>query len=195
MGQTVRHTAGKAVVIGASAGGLSALSAALRPLPETFPAVIMAVIHLPPDRDSLIPELLAAHCALTVVEAEDKIDARPGTVYFAPPDYHLLVELDGRLSLSSDDPVLYSRPSIDVLFESAADAYGPDLTAVVLTGANEDGAAGARAVARAGGRIIIQEPSAAYARAMPAAALSAVPGAQVVPLDAIAAELMREVAA
>lgn len=185
----------RAVVIGASAGGLSALSTVLKPLPRDFPAAVMAVIHLPPDRDSMIPALLASACALKVVEAEDKMTAETGAVYFAPPDYHLLVELDGRLSLSSDDPVLFSRPSIDVLFESAADAFGPDLTAVVLSGANEDGAAGARAVAASGGRVIVQEPAGAYAPAMPQAALDAAPGAQVLPLDAIAAELSREVRA
>jgi two-component system chemotaxis response regulator CheB len=185
---------GKAVAIGASAGGLGALSAVLTPLPGDFPAPVMAVIHLPPDRDSMVPALLAEACALKVVEAEDKIAAEAGCVYFAPPDYHLLVELDGRLSLSSDEPVLFSRPSIDVLFESAADAYGPNLTAVVLTGANEDGAAGARAVARAGGRVIVQEPAGAYASAMPLAALEAAPDACVLSLDAIAAELLREVA-
>lgn len=185
----------KAVVIGASAGGLGALAEVLTPLPHDFPAPVMAVIHLPPDRDSMVPALLAETCALRAVEAEDKIAAEPGCVYFAPPDYHLLVELDGRLSLSSDDPVLFSRPSIDVLFESAADAYGAGLTAVVLTGANEDGAAGARAVASAGGRVIVQEPQSAYASAMPLAAAAAVPAAAVLPLNAIAAELLREVAA
>jgi two-component system chemotaxis response regulator CheB len=185
----------KAVVIGASAGGLGALSQVLKPLPRDFSAPLMAVIHLPPDRDSMTPSLLNDVCALEVVEAEDKIVAEPGCVYFAPPDYHLLVELDGRLSLSSDDPVLFSRPSIDVLFESAADAYGPNLTAVVLTGANEDGAAGARAVASAGGRVIVQEPQGAYASAMPLAAVAAVPTARVLPLDAIADELLRGIAA
>lgn len=187
--------AARGVVIGASAGGLGALSAVLKPLPHDFAAPIMAVIHLPPDRDSMLVSLLAETCAVRVVEAEDKIEAVPGTVYFAPPDYHLLVELNGHLSLSNDDPVLFSRPSIDVLFESAADAYGADLTALILTGANEDGAAGARAVAAAGGRVIVQDPAGAYAQAMPQAARTAVPEALVLPLDAIADALMREVAA
>jgi len=185
----------RAVVIGASAGGLGALSAVLSPLPADFGAPVMAVIHLPPDRDSMVPALLADACAVQVVEAEDKIGVVPGCVYFAPPDYHLLVELDGRLSLSGDAPVLFSRPSIDVLFESAADAYGSGLTAVVLTGANEDGAAGARAVAAAGGRVIVQDPAGAFAQAMPEAALAAAPDALVLPLDVIAAELLRGVAA
>ena len=172
----------RAVVIGASAGGLSALSAVLKPLPRDFPAAVMAVIHLPPDRDSMIPALLASACALKVVEAEDKMTAETGAVYFAPPDYHLLVELDGRLSLSSDDPVLFSRPSIDVLFESAADAFGPDLTAVVLSGANEDGARGLAAIAAHGGFTAVQEPAEAAHPTMPLAAIAAAGPDYVLPL-------------
>jgi two-component system chemotaxis response regulator CheB len=98
-------------------------------------------------------------------------------VYFAPADYHLLVEADHSLSLSSDDPVLFSRPSIDVLFESAADAWGPALAGIVLTGANEDGAAGLKAVLEAGGLAVAEDPAGAYAPAMPAAALAACGGA------------------
>ncbi|MDI7775542.1 chemotaxis protein CheB [Asticcacaulis sp. EMRT-3] len=181
----------KAVVMGTSAGGLGALSSVLPALPKTFPLPVMVVIHLPADRKSIMAELLSETCALTVSEAEDKEDILPGHIYFAPPDYHLLVEANGRLSLSADEPVLFSRPSIDVLFESAADVYGEGLMAVVLTGANEDGAAGARAVAQAGGRVIVQDPQTAFASAMPEAALVAVPQAHVLMPDMIASELIR----
>ncbi len=115
-------------------------------------------------------ELLQARCRVAVREAEDKEPISGGTVYFAPPDYHRLVENDRHLTLSDDEPVLYSRPSIDVLFESAADAYGPGLVGVVLSGANRDGANGLKAVAEAGGTVIVQNPDSAYAAAMPEAA-------------------------
>jgi len=112
-----------------------------------------------------------------------------GTVYFAPPDYHLLVETDKSLSLSSDEPVLFSRPSIDVLFESAADAYGFALIAIILTGANQDGAKGMHAVVEAGGIALVQSPDGAFASAMPEAAIATCPSARVMSLDAIAAYL------
>ena len=135
----------------------------------------MVVVHVPPDKRSILAELFQAKCRITVREAEDKEPISGGTVYFAPPDYHLLVETDRSLSLSSDEPVLYSRPSIDVLFESAADAYGPALIAIVLTGANQDGAKGLKAVVEAGGTAIVQSPEDAFASAMPEAALAACP--------------------
>ena len=118
----------QAVVIGASAGALEVLSSLLPGLPADYRLPILIVVHLPPDKTSLIAELLRARCAIRVREAEDKEPLEPGVAYFAPPDYHLLVEQDKRLSLSDDEPVLFSRPSIDVLFESAADAYGGGLS-------------------------------------------------------------------
>lgn len=133
-----------------------------------------------------------AKCRLPVEEAEDKQSLEAGTIYFAPPDYHLLVETDRNLSLSSDEPVLFSRPSIDILFESAADAFGPDLIAIVLTGANRDGADGLAAVHNAGGTVIVQNPEGAHARAMPEAAIQSCPSALVLSLDAIA-EYLKEV--
>src|SRR6201991_418522 len=136
----------EAVVIGASAGALEALSVILPALPATFRLPVFIVVHMPPNRQSVLAELFQRKCRLRVREAEDKERISGGTVYFAPPDYHLLVEMDKHLSLSSDEPVLYSRPSIDVLFESAADAYGPGLIAIVLTGANQAGAKGLRTV-------------------------------------------------
>jgi two-component system chemotaxis response regulator CheB len=174
-----------AVVIGASAGAWDALSVILPALPQTFNLPVMIVVHLPPDRGSLLAELFAEKCSIDVAEAEDKEPILGGVVYFAPPDYHLLIEPNNTLSLSSDEPVLFSRPSIDVLFESAADAYGPALTAIILTGASEDGARGLAAVIAAGGTAIVQRPEDAYAAAMPEAALARSPGARILSLEEI----------
>ena len=174
-----------AVVIGASAGAWDALSVILPALPQTFNLPVMVVVHLPPDRKSLLAELFAEKCSMDVAEAEDKESILGGVIYFAPPDYHLLIEPNNTLSLSSDEPVLFSRPSIDVLFESAADAYGPALTAIVLTGASEDGARGLAAVIAAGGTAIVQRPEDAYAAAMPQAALARSPGARILSLEEI----------
>ncbi|HZZ71833.1 MAG TPA: chemotaxis protein CheB [Pirellulales bacterium] len=182
-----------AVAIGTSAGGLEALSTILPSLPPEFPLPILVVIHLSPHKDSLMAELLQAKCDLRVKEAEDKEPIVRGTVYFAPPDYHLLVEDDYRLSLSSEEAVNYSRPSVDVLFESAADAYGAGLIGVVLTGANQDGAAGLRKVQAEGGLALVQAPQSAYAPGMPEAALAACPSARVLPLGEIAG-FLQEVA-
>ena len=184
----------KAVVIGVSAGGLKALSAILPGLPADYPLPIMIVIHLPPDRDSVVAELFDDKCALTVREAEDKEDILPGHVYFAPPDYHLLIEPDYRLSLSSEEPVLFSRPSVDVLFETAADVYGEGLIGIILTGANPDGAAGLKAVMTAGGQALVQRPDLAYASAMPEAALALSPQAEALTLEQIAEKLREAVA-
>jgi len=183
----------EAVVIGVSAGGLKALSAILPALPADYPLPVMIVIHLPPDRDSVVAELFDGKCALTVREAEDKEDILPGHVYFAPPDYHLLVETDRRLSLSSEEPVLFSRPSVDVLFETAADVYGQGLIGIILTGANPDGAAGLKAVMTAGGQALVQRPDLAYARAMPEAALDLCPQAEALSLEQIAEKLLEVV--
>jgi two-component system chemotaxis response regulator CheB len=179
----------EAVVIGASAGALEALSAILPLLPEDYPLPLIIVVHVPPDKKSILAELFQAKCAIDVREAEDKEPISGGTAYFAPPDYHVLIEADRSLSLSIDEPVLYSRPSVDVLFESAADAYGPGLVAIVLTGANNDGAKGLKAIAAAGGTAIVQNPLGAYASAMPEAAIAACPEARVLSLTEIAAYL------
>jgi two-component system, chemotaxis family, protein-glutamate methylesterase/glutaminase len=178
-----------AIVIGASAGALEALSIILPSLPADYGLPVFVVVHVPPEKKSILAELFQAKCSINVREAEDKEPISRGTVYFAPPDYHLLVETDKSLSLSNDEPVLYSRPSVDVLFESAADAYGPSLIAIVLTGANQDGAKGLRTVAEAGGTTIVQDPRGAYASAMPEAALANCPGARVMSLKEIATYL------
>jgi two-component system chemotaxis response regulator CheB len=179
----------QAVVIGASAGALEALTAILPSLPEHFPLPLMVVVHMPADKPSVLADLFQAKCRIQVREAEDKEPLSGGTAYFAPPDYHLLVEADRCLSLSNDEPVLHSRPSIDVLFESAADAYGPALIGIVLSGANHDGAAGLKAVSEAGGMAIVQSPKGAFAAAMPEAAKAMCPGAQVLTPREIAAYL------
>lgn len=181
------------VVIGVSAGGIKALDVILPALPAGYPVPILIVIHLPPSRKSIIADLFGEKCALEVREAEDKEILSPGVVYFAPPDYHLLVETDRSISLSSEEPVMFSRPSIDVLFETAADAYGENLVGIILTGANPDGAQGLKTVAAAGGRVIVQVPAHAYATAMPEAALQSCPEAMVMELEDIAVYLQKAV--
>jgi two-component system, chemotaxis family, protein-glutamate methylesterase/glutaminase len=181
----------RAVVIGASAGALEALSAILPRLPAAYELPVLIVVHVPPHRQSVLVELFGSKCRLAVQEAEDKESIRAGVIYFAPPDYHLLVEKHKSLSLSSDEPVLFSRPSIDVLFESAADAYGPELIGVLLTGANQDGANGIRSIADAGGLAIVQNPEGAFASEMPQAALAKCPDALVLSLEDIVDHLQR----
>jgi two-component system chemotaxis response regulator CheB len=160
-----------AMAIGASAGGVELLSVLLAALPADCRASFFIVVHIPRERPSLLPEVFGAKCALPVREAEDKEPVQPGTVYFAPPDYHLLVDRGPAFALSSDEPVHFSRPSIDVLFDSAADIYGERLLGLILTGANQDGAEGLAAVGRAGGRTVVQEPGGAAVPFLPEAAL------------------------
>lgn len=175
----------KVVVIGASAGAVQALLAILPALPASFATPVLVVVHIPPDRENMLVPLLQSKCRITVKEAEDKEPIEDGVVYFAPSDYHLLVEKDRSLALSTDEAVNFSRPSIDVLFESAADAFGADLVGVILTGANHDGAAGLRKIHAAGGVVIVQDRKEAYATAMPDAALRACPSANTMTIDAI----------
>ncbi|WP_426009989.1 chemotaxis protein CheB [Caulobacter sp. DWR2-3-1b2] len=180
----------KAVAIGASAGAVQALLQILPSLPASYPFPVLIVVHVPPDRRNALVPLFQMKCQIEVKEAEDKDPALAGVVYFAPSDYHLLVEVDGSLSLSSDELVNHSRPSIDVLFESSADAFGPALVGVILTGANHDGALGLRAVMDAGGVAIVEDPADAHASTMPAAALSACSSAKAMKLDAITSYLL-----
>jgi two-component system chemotaxis response regulator CheB len=180
------------VVVGASWGGLNALSRLVADVDASFPLPIAVVQHRSKESDHLLAHLLQDRTALRVKEVEDKDPIAPGHVYVAPPDYHLLVDLlaDGPyFSLSVDPPVRYSRPSIDVAFVAAADAFGARVVGVVLTGANEDGALGLRRIADRGGYAIVQEPKTAEIRTMPQAALTAVPNAEVLPLDRIGARL------
>jgi len=175
----------EAIVIGGSAGALQALSRILPRLPADYPLPILIVVHLPPERGSVLAEVLQQKCRLRVSEAEDKQPIAAGAVYFAPPDYHLLVEEDRRLSLSWDEPHLFSRPSIDVLFESAADVFAERLIGIILSGANSDGALGLKKVAAEGGLALIQSPEHTYARAMPVAAMEECPSARVLSADEI----------
>jgi two-component system, chemotaxis family, protein-glutamate methylesterase/glutaminase len=175
-----------AIVIGASAGGVEALGVLLPALPARLAAPVLIVLHLPRERPSRLAEIFALRCALPVREAQDKEPVLPGTVYFAPPDYHLLLEAGPQLALSADEPVHFSRPSIDVLFESAADLYRERLLGLVLTGASRDGTAGLNAVYRAGGITVVQQPESAKARLMPASALQQSPVDFVLTLERLA---------
>jgi two-component system chemotaxis response regulator CheB len=175
-----------AVVIGASAGGIQALSILLPALPAAAAVAVLIVIHLPRDRPSFLTEVFVHRCALEVREAQDKEPVVPGTVYFAPSNYHLLVEQGPELALSVDDLVHHSRPSIDVLFESAAEVYRDRLLGIILTGANEDGAVGLRAVQDAGGSTVVQSPDTAQSPAMALAALKLVKPDHVLSLSRIA---------
>jgi two-component system, chemotaxis family, protein-glutamate methylesterase/glutaminase len=177
------------VVIGASWGGLHAIGEIVAGLPVDFAAPLAVVQHRSRESDHLLGDLLQDRTPLTVREVDDKEPILPGHVYVAPPDYHMLV--DGPyFSLTVDAPVRYSRPSIDVTFTSAADSYGDRVIGVVLTGANEDGAAGLARIVALGGYPIVQDPATAEVRTMPVSAQRAVPGAEVLPLDGIAARLV-----
>jgi two-component system chemotaxis response regulator CheB len=177
------------IVVGASAGGVVAMTRVLAVLKSDFRPAMMVVVHLPAGRPSGLDRVLGARCALPVREALDKERIESGTVYLAPPDYHLLVEPDRSLALSVDDPVHYSRPSIDVLFESAAAAYREALLAIVLTGASEDGAAGLAAVRACGGQAWVQDPDDAEVGLMPRAALERAGADATLSLDAICRRL------
>lgn len=178
------------VTVGASWGGLGALIHLLSALPKDFCMPIVVAQHRHPKARHPLELLLAPRTALSVREAQDRDTLAPGVVYLAPADYHLLVE-PGFLSLSLDEQVRYSRPSIDVLFESAADAYADRLVGVILTGSNRDGADGIATVKRCGGLAVVQDPDTAERREMPDAAIAAAPVDHVLGLAEIAS-LLRE---
>jgi two-component system, chemotaxis family, protein-glutamate methylesterase/glutaminase len=161
----------EAVVIGTSAGGIDALGVLLPALPAVTPFPIVVVVHMPPRETSPIVSVFKHRCAIDVREPRDKEPVAGGVAWFAPPNYHLLIESDRTFAMSIDAPVHHSRPSIDALFESAAAVYGRALLAVVLTGASEDGADGAAAVRDAGGVVVVQDPATAEMPYMPHAAL------------------------
>ncbi|AFK71837.1 chemotaxis protein CheB [Pseudomonas putida SJTE-1] len=162
----------RAVVIGASAGGVAALFQVLGALPSTFAIPVLCVLHLPDDRHSQLAGVLQRRLHRPVCEARDKERISGGQIYVAGPGYHLSVERDLTLSLSQEEPVHFSRPAIDFLFISAADAYGDSLLGVLLTGANEDGARGLAYIKNNGGRTIVQDPRDAQVALMPEAALA-----------------------
>ncbi len=172
------------VVIGCSMGGMHALQVIFSVLPKDFPVPIAVVQHRYRTSNEGLPEFLRRRTQLQVVDTTDKEWIRPGTVYLAPANYHLLVER-GELSLSVDEAVAYSRPSIDVLFESSADAYGAGVIGVILTGANADGARGVARIKSRGGFVIAQDPETAESPAMPRAAIEAARVDRILPLDRI----------
>ena len=179
------------VAVGTSLGGLNALTTLLAMMPAKFLAPIVIVQHrtVNPDGGGL-EKLLQEHTRLTVFEAEDKMPLEPGGVYLAPADYHLMIESRGVLALSTDAPVRAARPSIDVLFQTAADAYRDSLLAVLLTGASADGAEGVASVKALGGRAIVEDPDTAECRTMPAAALATTAVDYVLPLAKIGDHLV-----
>ncbi|HGM4964735.1 TPA: chemotaxis protein CheB [Pseudomonas putida] len=162
----------RAVVIGASAGGVTALFTVLGGLPASFAIPVLCVLHLPDNRHSQLAAVLQRRLHRPVHEAQDKEPLRPGLIYVAGPGYHLSVERDFTLSLNQEPPVHFSRPAIDYLFMSAADAYGDGLLGVLLTGANEDGAQGLAYIKNNGGRTLVQDPRDAQVALMPEAALA-----------------------
>lgn len=180
----------RAILIGASTGGVAALRDLLAMLPADFALPLLVVQHRLGDDDELLASLLGQACRLPLREAAGGEAIEDGTVYLAPAGYHLLVEPDATLSLSVDPPVAAARPSIDVLFESAAEVFGPRLMAVILTGMGQDGAAGLRQVHAAGGACLVQDPLQAEAPSIPRHALQAVPAALALPLAAIGQRLI-----
>lgn len=178
------------IVIGASAGGLNALEVLLKGLPKSFSVAIAIAQHRDPQLGSQLCHVLGRFCLLPISEPEDKEPILPGKVYLAPADYHLLVEAKSGgsyyFTFSNDAPVCYSRPAIDVLFESAAYAYRQKLIGIVLTGANHDGAQGLAIIKKYQGLTIVQEPATAYSPIMPKAAIATGAVDNILPIDAIA---------
>lgn len=180
----------KAIVIGVSTGGVKALKVIICSLPQDFPLPVIIVAHITPESDNGLALLLDSQCRLKVKEADEREFPSAGTVYLAPANYHLLIERDCSFSFSADPPVAYARPSADVLFESAADAYGPDLIGIILTGAGADGSRGLKAIKARGGLAIVQDPEDAEMKDMPQNALQAVKPDYCEPLNRIAERLI-----
>lgn len=179
----------EALVIGASAGGVDALVELLPALPPASKLATVCILHVPSDRESRLAELFDARLAMPVREAMDKEPVAPGTLYFAGAGYHLSIEEDHVFSLSCEPPVHYARPAIDVLMESAANAYGAGLAGILLTGANADGAYGMQRIRQCGGLTIVQDPGEAQAATMPEQAIRLCAPHLVLPLADIRALL------
>ncbi len=162
-----------AIVMGLSAGGLDVLETVFPQLPDVLSIPIMIVQHRGKSQDNYICRHLARFCSCDVKEAEDKMPVKPGSIYIAPSDYHMMVEMDQTLSLSVDPPVNFSRPSVDVLFETAAEVYKERLVGVVMTGANDDGSMGLKKIKQFGGLLVVQDPKTATAPQMPLATIDA----------------------
>jgi two-component system chemotaxis response regulator CheB len=159
------------VVVGTSIGGLRALQTLLSGLPDDFPVPVVVVQHRGKDSETGLCDFLARSSRLPISEPDDKEAIMPGRAYLAPRDYHLLVE-NGTFALSTDAPVSFARPSIDVLFESVADEYKEDVIGIILTGANRDGARGLAAIKMQGGLTLVEDPASAACREMPDAAIA-----------------------
>ncbi len=181
----VQGRAMDAVVIGASAGGVNALLQLLPGLPSGYRLPIVVVLHVRSGRQNQLVEVFQQRVAIPVREAGDKEDVIPGTLYFAPAGYHLLLENDRSFSLSCDAPLHFARPAIDITMEAAADVYGARLAGILLTGANDDGAAGMAAIGRAGGLTVVQDPEEANVGVMPREAIRIRPPDLVLPLEQI----------
>lgn len=175
----------QAVVVGLSSGGMEAMKKIFPALPKDFGIPVVVVQHLSPLSDSQWISIVDKSCALRIKEADEKEKIERGNIYIAPPNYHLLIETDHTFSLSTEERVSYARPSIDVLFETAADAYRDGLIGIVLTGSNHDGSAGLKAVRRYGGLCIVQDPEEAFSSYMPATALATVEPDHVLTLENI----------
>jgi two-component system, chemotaxis family, protein-glutamate methylesterase/glutaminase len=173
------------IVVGASWGGLHAVGTFLEGLGSQTSAAVVIAQHRSSEGSDGLAQLLQTHTELPVRDAEDKDEVVPGTVLLAPGDYHLLIESGGTLALSTQERVQFARPSIDVLFESAAEAYREKCVGIVLTGANEDGAAGLARIKELGGVAIVQDPESAARAEMPAAAIAATAADVVLPLEQI----------
>lgn len=173
------------LVVGASSGGMQAISRLLTGIPANFSMAILIVQHIAASSDGSWTRILDSRCKIAVREADEKEPIRPGIAYFAPANYHLLVEPDRTLTLTVDEPVNYARPSIDVLFETAADAYGFRLIGLVMTGANSDGAKGLEYVKNKGGLTIVQDPETAETPFMPRAAIQQVCPDHILAIEAI----------
>ncbi|MFA7404039.1 MAG: chemotaxis protein CheB [Pelobacteraceae bacterium] len=187
-GNNIRY---KAVAIGVSTGGVAALKQILGALPADFPIPILVTTHITPDSDDGLAVLLDSLCAIRVKEADEQETITPGSTYLAPANYHLMVERGGTLALSIDPPVNFARPSIDVLFESAANVYGPALIGIILTGAGDDGSRGLLKIEKCGGLTVVQDPADAEMDSMPNSALQLLKPEHVVRLKDIPALLMK----
>ncbi len=183
-------TASRFIGIGASLGGTAALQVLLPTLPPELPAAVALVFHRARGPETTLVDFLRKYCRLPIEETQDKTPIRPGRLYFAPADYHLLVEGD-HFALSTEEPVSFARPSIDVLFESAAETYGANAAGVILSGAGHDGAAGIAAIKRHGGLALVQLPASAESSHMPDAAIATGMVDKVLPVDEIVAFLAK----
>ncbi len=181
----------EAIVIGISVGGMNALSTILPCLPGNFALTVIIVQHLHPSSGSYLARTLNERCKLTVKEADEKEEIKPGLVYIAPPDYHLLIEDNRTFSFCVGERVNYTRPSIDVLFESASDVYFSRLIGIILTGANNDGSQGLKIIKERGGLTIVQDPETAESAFMPRAAIAATEVEHILPLEQIGPFLVK----